>query len=770
MLHFLTRCVGAAVLCALGTSVSATNSPRPVTDALTAWRLPANTPEPMIDGRLDDAVWREAPVYDRFVQFLPEDKRPAQWRTTVQVVLTRDALVFGIQAFDPNPALIRAPLARRDQVRRDQDFVGVLIDALGQRRTAQYARVNAAGVIGDGLFTAEDDVEDPAPDFDLQAAVQHLPDGYSVELRWPLASLRYAGAGALPWRVMVTRSIPRDSNVINVSSPKLDKDALSFIAEMPVLEGLDGLAEEVRGRSFLSLRPELTLRSVQRRDEAGVATRERRSLLGAEIKWRPNADWVIDATLNPDFSQVEIDAPQLSGNTRFALSLPEKRPFFLESAELVGQTLPDETGENRTLPAFYTRAITDPDAGLRASWRGEGAEATLLSLRDAGGGLVLRPGAFGTASHAQPRQSQASFGRARQQWGDLGVAALASLRDWRDGRRTDVLGSDFVWRASEASLWRGHLLASRTTLGFDAQGQPQRIDAQSGHRGWLGWRYKDADWIAHVNAEEVSPRFANDNGFVSQSGVRRGMAWLIRRLGAHEVAGLPIYESEAQLQVRQTRTLADPLLGVPAGLVVEQHVQPGFWFATARSTGVWGHLGIDRQRAHAQGRLHDTPHLAIGLESMPGETWNFLNVDLTVGRLLDIEADRVGRGVQAQTESKWRLPLPGGRWLEFEQRLALVMVANPQGQQALIDRSARSLVVLHLSPRDLIRLIAQQGRYQRRAEPGLAAAHSRDTQFTALLQHRIGLTRVVSIGWMQARLSPGLQRSHEVFVKAALLL
>ena len=73
--------------------------------------------------------------------------------------------------------------------------------------------------------------------------MQHLPDSYSVELRWPLASFALCGRGALPWRVMVTRSIPRDSNVINVSSPKLDKDALSFIAEMPVLEGLDGLAE-----------------------------------------------------------------------------------------------------------------------------------------------------------------------------------------------------------------------------------------------------------------------------------------------------------------------------------------------------------------------------------------------------------------------------------------------------------------------------------------------------------------------------------------------
>ena len=113
--------------------------------------------------------------------------------------------------------------------------------------------------------------------------------------------------------------------------------------------------------------------------------------------------------------------------------MPEKRPFFLESADVVGPTQPDESGENRSLAAFYTRAITDPDWGVRATWRGAGAEATALSLRDAGGGQGLRAGAFATRSGVQPSGSQASFARGRMQLGDkgqLGLAGLVSLRDF----------------------------------------------------------------------------------------------------------------------------------------------------------------------------------------------------------------------------------------------------------------------------------------------------------------------------------------------------
>jgi hypothetical protein len=724
---------------------------------------------PTLDGRLDDPAWLQAPVHDRFTQYLPVDRQPARWRTTVQVVVAADALVFGIRAWDPEPDRIRAPLARRDQVKADQDFVSVFIDPVGHRRTAQYVRISAAGAVEDGLYAAEEASEDAAPDFDVQAAVQRLPDGYSVELRWPLAALRYPHADGAPWRLMVARNIPREDRTLNLSAP-LTKDALHFIAELQPLEGLDDLVEQVRERSFVAWRPELTLRSTRQTDEAGVRQRSHKASLGAEIKWRPRADWVIDATLNPDFSQVELDAPQLAGNTRFALSVPEKRPFFLESADVVGPTQADESGENRSLAAFYTRAITDPDWGLRATWRGAGAEATALHLRDAGGGPVLRAGAFATRMGTQPRGSEASFARARRQLGDVGVAGLMSRRDFGGGRTTQVVGSDAVWRAGDSDQWRGHLLLSGTTLGVDGKGEVQRVARERGHRAWLGWRHLDADWFANVNVEEISPRFANDNGFVSQSGIRRASAFGYLRLGPRELL-VDMHESEIQLKVQETRTLADPLLDVAAGQVVDRLFQPGFWFAAARNTGVWGHVGLDSHRAKSGGRLHATRTLLLGFESNPGELLSFLMAEVEWGRRLDVDADRVGLGLQAEVEAKLRTPLPGGAWwLEFEQRLGLGWVDGPSGQRAFTDRSVRSLIVLHLNPRDSLRLIHQQLHFTRRADAAtaLTSEDSRQRQLALMFQHRIGLSRILSIGLNRASERPGRARQHELFAKLTL--
>ncbi|WP_422018503.1 carbohydrate binding family 9 domain-containing protein [Roseateles sp.] len=739
----------------------------------TALRLAPGESVPAIDGRLDDAAWLRAPAHERFVQFLPADKRPAAWRTTVQVLVTEDALVFGIRAWDPAPDRIRAPLARRDQVKSDQDFVSVLIDPVGHRRTAQYARVSAAGAVEDGLFSAEEDTEDAAPDFDVEAAAARLPDGYSIELRWPLAALRFAHAGGAPWRIMVTRNIPREDRTVDVSAPALTKDALSFIAELQPLNGLDDLVDQVRERSFVGLRPELTLRSTRDASDADGTRRARKASLGAEFKWRPRADWVLDVTLNPDFSQVELDAPQLTGNTRFALSVPEKRPFFLESADVVGPTQADESGENRSLAAFYTRAITDPDWGLRATWRGADAEATALHLRDAGGGQVLRAGAFATRSGVQPAGSQASFARGRLQLGGqgrLGLAGLVSLRDFGSGLATQVVGSDAVWRPGDSDQWRGHVLLSSTSLGLDGGGRVLRVNRERGHRAWLGWRHRDAGWVANVNVEEISSRFANDNGFVSQSGIRRACAFGYLRLGPGELAGIALHDREAQLKLQETRTLADPLLGVAAGQVVDRLVQPGFWFAAARNTGVWGHVGLDSHRAKSGGRLHATRTLLLGFESNPGELLSLINGEVEWGRRLDIDADRTGPGLQGQLEARLRTALPAGLWLEFEQRLGLGWVDAPDGRRAFTDRSVQSLVVLHLSPRDSLRLIRQRTHFSRRSDAGMNLVAQDDVGrvLSLMLQHRVGLSRIVSLGVNRAREQPGGVRTDEVFAKATL--
>ncbi|MCV2360796.1 carbohydrate binding family 9 domain-containing protein [Paucibacter sp. TC2R-5] len=760
----------------LGVALAALGLSAQASSGIAALRLTAAEPVTQIDGRLDEAAWQRAPLFDQFVQFLPQDKQPARWRTTVQVLLSDDALVFGIRAYDPAPELIRAPLSRRDKVKRDQDFVSVVLDPVGQRRSAQFARVSAAGVIADGLFSADDDAEDFAPDFDLQAAVQLLPDGYSVELRWPLAALRFPYADGAPWLLMVTRSTPRESSRLDVSAP-LSKDSLSFIAELQPLGGLGDLVEEVRERSFLNIRPELTARRERASDPSGRHDHGSLSL-GAELKWRPRADWVIDATLNPDFSQVELDTPQLAGNTRFALSVQEKRSFFLESTDVVGQSQSEGDHEQQSLAAFYSRAITDPNWGLRATWRGAMAEATLLSLQDAGGGEIRRANAYGTQSYAQSLASRASFARTRLQLAagaqTVGLGLLASQRDYGQGASNAVLGSDFSAPVGDTDLLRGHLLASSTSAGFDANGQLTRIKSESGHKLWTEWRRRNSDWNNSAQYEQSSPRFANDNGFVSQTGFRRVTAHLNRRLPEQTLAlpalgdwaAFEAHELELQLKLMQSQTLDDAQRSVKAGEVIERQVQPGFWLAAARNTGVWGHLGLDQQRARAGGTLHAPRTLNLGFESNPTSWLTLLGADLSWGRQLDVEADRLGRGLSLMLQAKLRSPLPWGAWLELEQQLGQSHVRNPLGQRSFTENNAQTLAVLHISAFDSFRAIAQQTRYQRAPEAGLLGSDERSRHVSLVYQHRMGLSRILSLGLVSAHDRPAQERHTELFAKA----
>jgi hypothetical protein len=202
--------------------------------------------------------------------------------------------------------------------------------------------------------------------------------------------------------------------------------------------------------------------------------------------------------------------------------------------------------------------------------------------------------------------------------------------------------------------------------------------------------------------------------------------------------------------------------------------QPGFWFLAARNTGVWGHIGLDSHRARSGGQLHATRTLLLGFESNPGELLSFLMGEVEWGRRLDVDADRVGLGLQAELEAKLRTPLPSflgsGLWLEFEQRLGLGYVDAPTGQRAFTDRSAQSLVVLHLSPRDSLRLIHQQTHLTRREDAGvgLAAQGVRERQLSLMFQHRIGLSRIASIGLNRASQRPGQARQRELFAKLTL--
>jgi Domain of unknown function (DUF5916) len=708
-----------------------------------------------LDGRLDEPVWQRAPLHERFVQFLPIDRLPppAGYRTTVQVVAQHDALVIGVRAYDPSPQDIRAPLTRRDQVKRDQDFIAVFVDAVGDRRAAQFVRVNAAGVVADGLYIAAGDSEDLAPDFEVEAAAARTEDGYSVELRLPFIALRYPHDGGQAWRLMVSRSVPRESGLLLLSAP-LTKDGLSFIAELQVIEGLEAAAERARHQSLLLLRPELTLRGTRERSGDGPLREQNKASLGADIKWRPRADWVLDATLNPDFSQVELDAPQLAGNTRFALSVQEKRPFFLESTDIID--LP--------VAGFYSRSVTDPRYGLRATWRAPKADATALTLRDDGGGVVLRPGAFGTDVFTQDGASQATLLRARRHDGAFSSGALLSDRDYGERGRNTVAGADVYWSPNAQDQLRARLVGSRTTAGFDREGSAIRTAVDNGHWLELRWNRRNDGWIVNADFDDIAPRFRNDNGFVDQAGVRRAEVEVVRRWGEQFGA----HEFETYLWTEQVVTRDDAASGIAGGQYVERRWHPGIWFAGPRNSEGWAQLRLDAERARPGGRLHPTRGVAAQIAWNPAPWFTRLTMELGGGERVDVEADRLGRGAEGFIEAVVRGSL-GGFGLESEQKLQAAFI-DRDGQRVLTDGAARWLGVLHLSARDSLRLVWQAGRFRYAGDAALGVAAAReDTRTLSLVfQHRVGLGRNLSVGATRATVEPGRERKDEIFVKAAM--
>jgi Domain of unknown function (DUF5916) len=715
----------------------------------------------VLDGRLDEPAWRRAPLHERFVQFLPVDRQPppAGYRTTVQVLADHDALIVGVRAYDPAPHEIRAPLTRRDQVKRDQDFVNVIVDAVGDRRAAQFVRVNAAGVIADGTYIAADDVEDFAPDFDVDAAVARHDDGYSVEVRLPFIALRYPHHGGAPWRMMVARSVPRASSLLLLSAP-LTKDGLSFIAELERIDGLRDAEERARHQALLLLRPELTVRAT-RESAAGTATRrEHEVALGADIKWRPRADWVLDATLNPDFSQVELDAPQLAGNTRFALSVPEKRAFFLESTDVIG--LPIE--------GFYSRSVTDPRYGLRATWRAPQADATALTLSDDGGGLVLRPGPFATAVYAQDGRSQATLLRARRHDAALTSGVMLSGRDYGARGRNAVAGGELTWSPGTQDQVRARALASRTTAGFDAQGDAVATAAEQGHWLELRWNRRNDQWIVNADLDDISPRFRNDNGFVEQAGVRRFEGELIRRWGERSLGALQAHEFETYLWTEHVRAHADATMDVLREQTVARRWHPGIWFAGPLNSEGWLQLRLDSERVRPGGRLHPVRGVGAQVGLNPAPWFTRLIMELNVGQRLDVEADRPGRGADGFVEATLRGSI-AGVGVESEQKVQAAVV-HRDGQRVLSDSAARWLGVVHLSARDSVRVVWQAARYRRAADGALGIGAARDDSraLSLVFQHRVGLGRNVSVGATRARIEPGVQRKDEVFFKAALAL
>ena len=321
--------------------------------------IPRIEAEIVVDGSLDEPAWQSAAVLSGFHQYEPADGRPAEERTEVLVWYAPDAIHFGVRAYDRLPQAIRATRADRDEI-EGEDHVIIYLDTFNDQRRAFFFGANPLGVQMDGVRTEGaasagrifgGNIDDN-PDYVFASGGSITDDGYVVELRIPFKSLRYPGRGPQTWGLQVQRTTQRTGYTDTWTDVR--RANASFLIQAGRITGLHDLERGVvmEAQPFVTASMNGALDPVSGAFERADAEPE----VGVNLRFG-FTNVSLDATVNPDFSQVESDAAQVTVNERFALFFPEKRPFFLEGIELFAT--PNQL--------VYTRRVNDPIAGGKVS-------------------------------------------------------------------------------------------------------------------------------------------------------------------------------------------------------------------------------------------------------------------------------------------------------------------------------------------------------------------------------------------------------------------
>jgi hypothetical protein len=350
----VTAAVGAQTIHAQGTAEHSSSVPLTSATATLAER------PPVIDGLDDDAIWKTATAITGFRIFDPKEDGDPTFQTEAKIGYDAQNLYVFTRMFDPHPDSMTSLLSRRD-VKTQSEQIKIMIDSYHDRRTGYEFAVNPAGVKRD-YYTYDDSKEDITWDAVWEVATRIDSLGWTAEFKIPLSQIRYPKATEHTFGIMIMRDIVRTSE--RDSWPLYRRSKRGIASQFGDLTALLSLGSPRR----LEVAPYLVSKnvSVPRPDGFGRAQKQ---TVGGDLKYGLASNLTLDATVNPDFGQVEADPAQLN-LTAFETFLAEQRPFFLE-----GTGIFSFNGDASRM--FYSRRIgrapqltglvSDPNADIPAT-------------------------------------------------------------------------------------------------------------------------------------------------------------------------------------------------------------------------------------------------------------------------------------------------------------------------------------------------------------------------------------------------------------------
>ena len=714
-----------ALACA-GAALCAQEKPEPGPEI----RISRATGPIEVDGSLDDPGWSGASRIETFYETNPGDNVEPKVKTVAWLAYDDHFFYAAFEFSDPDPKSIRAPFDDRDVVPSYTDYGGLILDTRNDGKTATLLLVNPRNIQYDAI-TSDSSNEDSSPDFFWDSATHIGAEGWTLEIRIPFSSLRYERADPQTWGIFLYRNRTRDFRYQMFTS-KLPRGSNCFICHESKLVGLTGLP----AGNHVVLAPYATGKQA-RTPEAGLGSRLVDGGIGwdggLDVKWTPNADTAIDATVNPDFSQIESDVAQISANERFALFYPEKRPFFLEELELFATPI----------QAVYTRTITSPRWGARSTGQLGNTLYTFLVAEDRGGGSVILPGPEFSGLAPQDFSSRVAVGRVRRDFGVSFASFLLTDREIEGGGHNRVYGPDFLWRPTGKDSVQGQFLLGdsqtpdRPDLATEWNGQDL-----SSHAAYLNWSHTTDTWDWYAEYIDIGDEFRADLGFIPQVGKRDGYALLGRTFFSETGLFRRIHPYVRWRDVRDTN--GDLLLS----RIIPGCDLQGFWNS-------YFNVEHRTERIRTGTHLFDSDYfVASALMSPPGVI-AVVGIDLTTGDDVDVDNERPARGTTVATRFTIRptdhlslLLNVNRRWLDVSPT-----GGGSRDQRLFTADVARLKATYNFTSRAFLRLIGQRVRTVFDPDLYTFSVPERDESFSgsALFAYKLNWQTVLFLGYGDER-------------------
>ncbi|HUS19871.1 MAG TPA: DUF5916 domain-containing protein [Terriglobales bacterium] len=433
---------------------------------------------------------------DGFIQNAPKDGSPPTEATHVYLGYDAKNFYAIFVCFDSRPGTVRNRLARRDTINDEDDEVQIYLDTFSDKRRAYGFMINPRGVQFDYLWT-EDGGYDGSFDTLWQSSGQMTDKGWIAMMSVPFKSMRFPARATQKWGVLLQRVIPRTGE--NLFWPPVSTSVSGRLNQEGSATGLANISPG-RNLQFIPFGVMRSFRAPDLRDPGNprYSSAMLRGDIGMDVKAVIKDSFVLDVALNPDFSQVESDEPQVTVNQRFEVFFPEKRPFFLENANFF----------DTPITLLFTRRIADPQIGARLTGKVGRYSVGILFADDQSPGRRV-------ADTDPLRNKRAYFGVGRvnrEFWKQSSIGLMYTHREFENSyNRVGSLDMRFKLGQRVTAMAQGVVSQSRSLAGATKRGHA--ADAWAEYCG----RYLCGNTLF----QDTSPDFETQAGFFRRPDVRR---------------------------------------------------------------------------------------------------------------------------------------------------------------------------------------------------------------------------------------------------------